>query len=149
MRSQWMKYFVAVCAVPTMLPLHTWVWVLKISNLKHEIGQLSLWANVFSILSKFHLSKCPNEQNKIGQNILGKCRWANWICATVAQSKQSKAGRLGKNSVSISKSTLYLKKSDASVRVGFRYINLSVTLRNVIPCHFNIMLVSYGAIHKW
>ena len=59
--------------------------MLKISNLKHEIGQLSLWANVFSILCKFHFSKCRNEQNKIGQNILGKCPGANVICVTDSQ----------------------------------------------------------------
>ena len=81
-------YFVAVCFVPFQQFYHlvnNWMWVLNISTLKHEIEQVSSWANVFSILSKFHLSKCPNEQNKIGQNILGKCLGANVICATDSQ----------------------------------------------------------------
>ena len=72
---------------------------------------MSSWANVFSILSKFHLSKCPNEQNKIGQNILGKCRWANWICATVAQSFSNLFSRLSNSmrSSSISSSFTILR----------------------------------------
>ena len=46
------------------------------------IKQMSSLANFFFILGKFWLGKCPIERIKTEQKYLGKCPWANFVCAT-------------------------------------------------------------------
>ena len=44
-----------------------------------------IWANFFWAVAFGQIS-CFIEQNKFGQKFLGNCPWANFVCATVAQS---------------------------------------------------------------